>query len=116
MLYQVFMQHHNDPRSGRQPIDFIATKVLAALERGPFHSTHSLADIVGVSYSIVIRHLRDSLGIKSFHLHWLPHELTPDLRRYRFEICGQPLPILEATEFDSSRMFVIGDKDWFVLE
>jgi hypothetical protein len=40
---------HDDPRSGRPPIAFIDTKSLSALERKPFHSIHSLAEIVGVS-------------------------------------------------------------------
>jgi hypothetical protein len=36
---------------------------------------------VGVSDSTIIRHLRDLLGMKNFHLGWMPHELTQDLRR-----------------------------------
>jgi hypothetical protein len=36
---------------------------------------------MGVSYSTVIRHLRDSLGMKNYHLRWGPHELIPNLRR-----------------------------------
>jgi hypothetical protein len=58
----------DDLKSGHLPIDFIDTKMLSALEREPFHSAHSLAEVVGVSYSTVIRHLRDSLGMKNFHL------------------------------------------------
>jgi DNA-binding MurR/RpiR family transcriptional regulator len=42
---------------------FFDTKILWALEREPFHSARSLAEAVGVSYSTIIRHMRDSLGI-----------------------------------------------------
>jgi hypothetical protein len=52
---------HDNPRSGRPPIDFTDTKILSALEREPFHSAHSLTEVMGVSYSTVIRHLWDSL-------------------------------------------------------
>jgi hypothetical protein len=37
---------------------------LSVLHREPFRSTHSIAEVVGVSYLILIRHLRDSLGMK----------------------------------------------------
>jgi hypothetical protein len=32
----------------------------------------------------------------NFHLRWLPHELTWNLRPQRLDICGRLLPILEA--------------------
>jgi hypothetical protein len=59
---------HDDPRSGRPPIEVIHTKILSALKREPFHSAHSLGEVVGVSCSTVIYYLRDSLGMKNFHL------------------------------------------------
>jgi hypothetical protein len=62
-------------------IDFIDAKLLFALEREPFHSAHSLAKIGGVSYFTIIRHLRDSLGMRNFHLGWVQHNLTPKLHR-----------------------------------
>jgi hypothetical protein len=52
--------------------------------------------------------------MKNFYLRWVPHELTPDLRRRQLEICGRLLPILETREFDSFRMLVTGDESWFV--
>jgi DNA-binding transcriptional ArsR family regulator len=42
----------------------IDAKILSALEKEPFYSAHSLAEVVGVSYSTVNRHLRERLGIK----------------------------------------------------
>jgi hypothetical protein len=55
------------------------------LERKPFHSIHSLAEIVGVSDWIVIRHLRDSLGMKTSicagcHTSWLRICVVADLK------------------------------------
>jgi hypothetical protein len=51
------------------------------VEKELFHSADSLAEIVIVSYLTIIHHLRDSLGMKVFHLRWVLHELIPDLRR-----------------------------------
>jgi hypothetical protein len=107
---------HDDPRAGHPPTDLIDITIVSALEREAFHSAHSLAEIVGVSYSIVIRHLRDSLGTKNFHFRWVPHQLTPDLRLRRREICGRPLLILEARELDSFRILVTGDESWLASE
>jgi hypothetical protein len=71
---------------------------------------------VRVFSSAGIRHLRNALGMESFHLCWVPHKLTPGLRRRRLKICGQPLPILEARELSSFRMSVAGEESWFVSE
>jgi DNA-binding MurR/RpiR family transcriptional regulator len=43
--------------------------MLSELEKELFHAAHSLAEVVNVSSSTVIRHLQDSLGMKDFHLH-----------------------------------------------
>jgi hypothetical protein len=56
---------HGNPRSGRPPIGCIDAKILSALEKEPFRSTHSLAGVMYVSNSTIIRHLRDSLGMKN---------------------------------------------------
>jgi hypothetical protein len=80
------------------------------VEREPFHSARSLAEIVGVSYATIIRHLQDSLEMKSFHLYWALGELAQDLCNRRLETCRPLLPILEARELDSIRVVVIGDE------
>jgi hypothetical protein len=41
-----------------------------------FHSAHSLAQVVSVCYSTIIRHLHDSLGLKNFRLRWMPQDLA----------------------------------------
>jgi hypothetical protein len=56
---------HDDLTPVRSLIGFIDIKILSVLERGPFHSLCSLAEVIGISYSIVIGHLRDSLGTKN---------------------------------------------------
>jgi hypothetical protein len=60
----------DDPKSTRPPNDFINTKILPAW-REPFHFAHSFAEVLGVSYFTIIRHLRDSLGMRKSHLRWM---------------------------------------------
>jgi hypothetical protein len=76
---------HDDPRSGRLSIEFIDTKIWSVLDREPFHSAHSLAEVVSVSYSIIIPYLLDSLGMKTSigagcQVSWLRIDVVADLR------------------------------------
>jgi hypothetical protein len=77
-----------DPRLSRPPINFINIKILSALEEEPFHYAYSLVKVMDVSDSTLIRHLQDSLGMRSFHLRWVSHELTSDLRRPGLKFAG----------------------------
>jgi hypothetical protein len=65
---------------------------------------------------MIVRYMLDSHAMENFHLQWVRHKLTRDLRRRRLEIYGRLLPILEATELDSFRMLVTGNESWLVLE
>jgi hypothetical protein len=47
---------HDQPRSGRPPIDFLDIKILFTLEKYPFHSASSLAEILKMSYKTMLNH------------------------------------------------------------
>jgi DNA-binding MarR family transcriptional regulator len=64
---------HDEIRSGRSPLDDLDSKILAILEKSPFESSHSIAERLLVAQSTVLRYLHESIGFKSFHLHWVPH-------------------------------------------
>jgi histone-lysine N-methyltransferase SETMAR len=51
-----------------------------------------------------------------FYLHWIPHELTTNLRQIRVETCRELLPTLIAHEKNKFQRFVTGDENWFTLE
>jgi DNA-binding MarR family transcriptional regulator len=51
-------------RPGRPPIDFLDIRILAVLGERPFHSASSIAEALGVSYSTILGHLRESLDLK----------------------------------------------------
>jgi hypothetical protein len=61
----------DSPRSGGRPMDVFDPRIFSVLEGEPFHYAYSLANVVGVSYSIISHHLPDSLGMKNFHLCWV---------------------------------------------
>jgi hypothetical protein len=81
--------------------------------REPFHSAYSLAEVIDVSDSTIIRYPRDSLRMQNFYFPWVPYELTADLGRHRPEICERPLPSLETRGPDSFQMLVTEDKKRF---
>jgi hypothetical protein len=66
-----------------------------------------------VAYSIVLQYLHESLWFKSFHLHWVPHLLTDDLREKPKENARAILPFLHAPERDGWHHLVTGDESWF---
>jgi transposase len=72
---------HNEIRSGRPPLDDLDNKILEILEKSPFESFHSIAERLLVAQSTILRHLHESVGFKSFHLHWVPHLLSGDFSK-----------------------------------
>jgi hypothetical protein len=87
---------HNEIRSGRSPLDDFDSKILAIMDKSPFESTHSIFERLLVAYSIMLQHLHEFLGFKSFHLHWVPHQLTGGLWEKRKEYARAMLPFLHA--------------------
>jgi hypothetical protein len=47
----------DDDRLGRLTLDFVDSKIIALLDREPFHSTYSLAEASSISHSTMLRHL-----------------------------------------------------------
>jgi hypothetical protein len=59
---------HDELRSGWPPVDFLDIQILSNLEKYPFHSAYSLAEILKVSHATILKHLHEALGMKHFHL------------------------------------------------
>jgi hypothetical protein len=106
----------DEPQLGRPPIDFLDVQILSSLEKQPFHTADSLREILDVSHMTILKHLRDSLGMKLFHLHWIPNQLTEQLRASRIQKCQELLPLLESMEAKKFREILPGDENWFMLE
>jgi hypothetical protein len=90
--------------------------MIANLEKEPFSSAHSLAEAMNVSPATVLSRLHNSLGMKNFHLHWAPHQLTDNLRHVTTAKCGELLRALEAMQRTHFRHIIAGDESWFDLE
>jgi hypothetical protein len=89
---------HDDPRSGRPPINHLDAKILACLEREPLSSAYLLAEALGASPITVLNHLHNSLGMKIFHLRSVPHQLTDDIRQVMVAKCGELLRTLDVIQ------------------
>jgi hypothetical protein len=61
----------------------------------------------------VLQLLHESLWFKSFYLHWVPDQLTGDLREKRREHAKAMLPFLHAAELDGWHHLMTGDESWF---
>jgi hypothetical protein len=54
--------------------------------------------------------------MKNFHLRWISHQLTEDLRQKRISVCKEMLPILEAQNKKGFHDLVTGYESWFMLK
>jgi hypothetical protein len=82
------------------PLDDFEVKILAIFDKFPFESAHSVAVRLPIADQIVLWHLHDSIGFKSFHLHWVPPLLTDNLREKRKGHARAMLPFLHGAERD----------------
>jgi histone-lysine N-methyltransferase SETMAR len=71
---------------------------------------------LGVSQATVLNRLHNSLGMKNFHVRWVPHQLTSELQATTLAKCRELLPMLEALQKSNSRKVVTRDESWFDLE
>jgi hypothetical protein len=71
-----------------------------------------MAERLLVAHSTVLEHVHESFWFKSFHLHWIPHLLTGDLREKRKEYARAMLPFLHAAKWDGWHHLVTGDESW----
>jgi hypothetical protein len=107
---------HDEIRSVRSPLDDLDGKILAILDKSPFESAHSIAKRLLVARSTVLQHLHESLGFRSFHLHWVPHILTDNLRDKRKEYATTMLPFLHAAECHGWHHLMTGDESGFFFD
>jgi hypothetical protein len=64
----------------------------------------------------MLRHLHEFLGFKSFHLRWVPHELTNDLRQKQKEHASATVPFFYSAQRDGSHDLVSDHESWFLFD
>jgi hypothetical protein len=90
-------------------------KILATLDESPFESARSISERLRVGRATVLEYLNISTGFKSFHLRWVQHLLTDDLRQKWKEHANAMLPFLHIVQLDGWHHLVTGDESWFFL-
>jgi hypothetical protein len=70
------------------------------LEKVPFESARSIAQVMNVAYATVLHRLHEKLGFKSYCPRWVLHLLTGELRAKRKELTGHMIPDREAARKD----------------
>jgi hypothetical protein len=95
-------------RSRRPSLYDLDSKILAILDKSPVESSRSIAERLIVVQSTVLRHLHESFGFKSFHLHWVPYQPSADLCQKRKEHGNAMLPFLYAAQRDGWYHLVTG--------
>jgi hypothetical protein len=75
-----------------------------------------MAEKPRVSHATVLNYLHLSIAFKSFHLRWVPHLLTADLRQKWKDDAHAMLPLLYAAQRDDWHHLVTGDDSRFFLD
>jgi hypothetical protein len=96
-------------------LDYSDTAILRIIGKSPFESARSIPHLPKISYSAVLDHLHEVLGFKSFHLRWVPHFLTHDLRQKRKDVAREMIPYIEAPFQDNWGTLITGHECWFFL-
>jgi hypothetical protein len=86
------------------------------LESEPFFSASLLTEALDLSPATILSCLHNSLGMKNFHLRWVPHQLTDDLRQVRAAKCSEIFRALEAMKRTHFRHIIRGDESWVYFE
>jgi hypothetical protein len=60
----------------------------------------SAAETLQVSHSIVFEYLHEDLGFQSFHLQWVPHLLTFELKEQRRNYAIEMMAVLLSAQKD----------------
>jgi hypothetical protein len=106
---------HDEHRSGRLALDCIDTQTISILEKVPFESACSTAQVLNVDHATVLHRLHEKVRFKSYCLRWVLHLLTGELRAKCKELTGLIIPSREAARKDVWGHLVTGDEPWFFL-
>jgi hypothetical protein len=101
---------HDEIRTGRTLLDDLDAKILDILNKSSFKSVHSITETLYIARSAVLLHLHNSIGFRSFYLHWVLYLLTHDLREKRMQYTQAMLPILHAVEGNNWHYLISGDE------
>lgn len=100
-------------RTGRPPLEFVDREIIRALQEYLFHSIRTLAEMINVSSSTIHSHLTEHLGLKPFHLKWVPYFLTAEMKENRVRFATNMLIELQKQAKSDFKFVITGDESWF---
>jgi transposase len=105
----------DDPRSGRPLTHDLGEAIRSVLEERPFTSCKVLCRHFRVGKATCLRILHDTLGLKKFHLRWVPHALSSNQKSERVSCPRLLLAAVEQNEATRFQDVITGDESWFFL-
>jgi transposase len=105
----------DDPRSGRPLTHDLAEAIRSMLTERPFSSCKMLSRHFGIAKATGLRILHDQLGLKKFHLRWVPHSLSPPQKAERVSTSALLLPALEEAQLTDFDRLITGNESGFYL-
>jgi hypothetical protein len=85
---------HDAQGSGRRLIESLTPQIKVLFNENCFVSARSIAETLQVSHSTALEHLHEDHGFQSFHLRWVPHLLTPELKEQRRTYATETIAVL----------------------
>jgi transposase len=100
-------------RPGRPVTHDLAEAIQSMLAERPFLSWKVLCRHLGIGKATCLRILHNDLGLRKFHLRWIPCTLTEDQKSERVTYSTQLLATLEQQQPMDFEHIITGDESWF---
>ena len=104
----------DEPRSGRPRDDVYRTIIQNEVEEDPYCSIRLIAKKTKIAISTVFQIMTQELGYQYKHLHWIPHNLTFEMKQNRVSQSKQILNSLQTAQRSHFNNILTGDESWFV--
>ena len=101
------------PRAGRPPNLRNRVLIEAQINEDPYISAHQIAKNTFIPYSTVLHILTNDLNFKYMHLRWIPHSLTPEIKKKRVSQAQVILKALQTANRSHFSNIITGDESWF---
>jgi histone-lysine N-methyltransferase SETMAR len=105
----------DDPRSGRPLTHDLAEAISSMLGERPFSSCKVLSRHFRIAKATCLRILHDKLGLKKFHLRWVPHSISSNQKSERVSYSNLLLAALEESRQTGFERLITGDESWFYI-
>jgi hypothetical protein len=102
----------DEERPERSPTAGLDEILVYRPERDPHTTARSLAASLGISPQTAIAHLHEGLGMKCFHLRWIPHILIDSQKAKGVRYAQEMVRALDNHSWTGLKYILTGDKSW----